>query len=62
MAVMNREQQELLEQLRALAGDSDVLLEALKAAAEPGQPAELRTVIREILRIRKQREEAATAR
>lgn len=62
MAVMDREQQALLEQLRLIAGDADVLLEALKNMSVPGKPAELRLVIREILRIRKEREEAAAKR
>lgn len=60
MAVMTREQKEMLDQLRILAGDPETLLEALRNVSEQGQPTELRRLVHEILRLRQEREAAGS--
>ena len=56
MTVMTKKGAELLEQLTAVAGDAEIVHEALSdLLAESSQPPELRDIIRRILEIRQQR-------
>lgn len=62
MTVMTQKQKELLDQLIAVAGSSELVLEALKSLNEDSHDSnDIRNVIRRILELRHKREELASA-
>lgn len=62
MTVMTRKQQEFLDQLIAVAGSPELVVEALKSLnAESSKPPGIREAVRRILELRKKRDEEVPA-
>lgn len=62
MTILTRKKEALLEQLTAVAGDPDIVEEALRSLnEESASPPELRDIVRRILEIRQRRSQVAHA-
>lgn len=59
MTVMTKKSEALLDQLTAVAGDPDIVEEALRSLnEESSEPPELREIVRRMLEIRQRRNQA----